>query len=239
MILVCMDLSPGSLLLAEAADDRTYGTWHAWVEERLKARGTHVLSLGSDRAKALLQLAEQGLECLRMPDCFHGVHAMIQSYALVLGRRLRPARQALMQAQEALARRQALPHAAPDTLEVQAWIVARQAEGQQWEERQPTDRHPLERRSRLLHPCRLSDSTPQTSAQVASQWHAAVKAIEALATRHPWPARHPAMPKVRTQLPGLAALVDFWWQGVWQDGEPGVLSPRWRQWVQEYLLPLV
>jgi hypothetical protein len=47
------------------------------------------------------------------------------------------------------------------------------------------------------------------------------------------------MTKVRKQGPALAALVDFWWQGVWQDGEPFALSPRWKQWVQEGLLPLV
>lgn len=47
------------------------------------------------------------------------------------------------------------------------------------------------------------------------------------------------MTKVRTHIPALAALVDFWWQGVWQDVEPFGLSPRWRRWVQEGLLPLV
>ena len=40
-------------------------------------------------------------------------------------------------------------------------------------------------------------------------------------------------------VPALAALVDFWWQGVNQDLEPFVLSPRWRQWVQASLLPMV
>ena len=47
------------------------------------------------------------------------------------------------------------------------------------------------------------------------------------------------MQKVRKQIPALAALVDFWWQGVWRDVEPFVLSPLWRQWVQASLLPLV
>jgi hypothetical protein len=56
---------------------------------------------------------------------------------------------------------------------------------------------------------------------------------------HQLPACHHAMTKVRKQVPALVALVDFWWQGVWQDVEPCVLSPRWRQWVQESLLPLV
>src|SRR5205823_4130211 len=68
MLLGCMDLPTGYLLLEEGAEDRTYATWKALVEERLTALGAHVLSLVSDRAKALRQLAETGLECLRMPD---------------------------------------------------------------------------------------------------------------------------------------------------------------------------
>ena len=47
------------------------------------------------------------------------------------------------------------------------------------------------------------------------------------------------MHKVRTQLPALAALVDFWWHGVGQDLEPLVLAPRWQQWVHACLLPMV
>src|SRR5262249_40361444 len=86
---------------------------------------------------------------------------------------------------------------------------------------------------------RLSDSTPQTSAQVESQLTAAVEEITALAQRYQLPARHKAMTKVRTQLPALAALVDFWWQGVHQDLEPCLLTPRWQQWVHECLLPRV
>ena len=65
MILVCMDLATGYLLLEEVADDRTYATWKALVEERLQGLGTGVLYVVSDRAKALIQLAEKGLECLK------------------------------------------------------------------------------------------------------------------------------------------------------------------------------
>jgi dihydroxyacetone kinase DhaKLM complex PTS-EIIA-like component DhaM len=36
MILVFMDLSTGYLLLEEVAEDRTYATWKALVDERLK-----------------------------------------------------------------------------------------------------------------------------------------------------------------------------------------------------------
>ncbi len=49
------------------------------------ALGTGVRYLVSDRAKALIQLAEQGLECLSMPDFFHLVHDMVKSYSLAIG----------------------------------------------------------------------------------------------------------------------------------------------------------
>jgi hypothetical protein len=167
------------------------------------------------------------------------VHDIIKHYSLAIGRRLSHARQELVKATEPLARRQDVPHAVHEDPAVQALIVTRQAEVQQWEAVQHTYRHHLKMLSFILHPFCLSDSTPQTSAQVESRLYAEVEAIEALARRHQLPARQPAMQKVRKQSPALAALVDFWWQGVWHDLEPFVLSPRWRQWVQEGLLPLV
>ena len=66
-----------------------------------------------------------------------------------------------------------------------------------------------------------------------------MEAIEAFVERHELPAHRDTRQKVRKQLPGLAALVDFWWQGVQQDVEPFMLSPMWRSWVHECLLPLV
>jgi hypothetical protein len=47
------------------------------------------------------------------------------------------------------------------------------------------------------------------------------------------------MPQVRRQGPALAALVDCWGQGVKQAWEPFGRSPRWRQGVDEGLLPMV
>src|SRR5919108_2395977 len=134
MILVCMDLATGYLLLEEVADDRTYTTWKALVGARLTGLGTGVLYVVSDRAKALIQLAEQGLECLSMPDFFHVVHEIIKSYSLALGRHLRQAQQALKAAKEALAQLEGLPHAAYDAPKAQMLVAARQAEVTYWEE---------------------------------------------------------------------------------------------------------
>ena len=239
MMVVFQDLPTGYLVLEDVADDRTFATWKAVVDARLKALGTEVLYLVSDRAKALIQLAEQGLECLSMPDFFHCMHDLVKSYSLAIGQRVRHAQQELTQAKETLARRQGLPHAAPDAPEAKALVEARQAEVTRWAEVHNTYRDHLETLSLTLHPFRIADSAPQTSAQVESQLQATIEAIEVLAQHHQLPTRREAMTKVRKQVPALAALVDFWWHGVQRDVQPFNLSPTWRQWVHECLLPLV
>jgi hypothetical protein len=235
MMLVFQDLATGYLLREEVADDRTFATWKALVDERLEVLGTRVLYLVSDRAQALIQLAEKGLECFSMPDFFHLVQEIVQSYSLAIGRRVRQAHKALQHAEAVLESRAAL---SPGAESQAAAVEARRAEVQHWDEVQRTYRQHLETLSLTLHPFGIADSAPQTSAQVASQLQATVETIEAFAQRHQLPARPDAMIKVRKQVPALAALVDFWWQGVQRDLEPFILSPRWRQWVHECLLPM-
>jgi hypothetical protein len=210
-----------------------------WVEERLKGLGTGVLYVVRDRAQALIPLAEQGLECWSRPDFLHVVHAIVKSYALALGQRWRHAQQDLTPAKEPLARRQGRRHAEPATRAASVRVEARPAEVRRWAEASTIYRGALASLSLTLPPFRLSDSPPQTSAPVASQLTAAGEAIEALALGHQGPARHEAMSQVRQQVPALAALVAFWWQGGHRALEPFLLAPRWRQWGHECPLPMV
>ena len=144
--------------------------------ERLTALGTGVRYLVSDRAKALIQLAEQGLECLSMPDFFHCMHDLVKGYALALARHVRHARQELKKAEEGL-RKTPGPDGRPQgDSEAQHHVEVRRADVQRWEEVHSTYRHHLETLSLTLHPFHIRDSSPQTSAQVHSRLHAAVAA---------------------------------------------------------------
>ena len=91
----------------------------------------------------------------------------------------------------------------------------------------------------ILHPWRLIDATLQTSEAVERRLQAEIDAIEAFIETHGLPAKKKALDKVRKQLASLAALVDFWWQGVWQDMQQVPLTPLWKNWVEELLLPLM
>ena len=238
MLLLLMDLRTGYLLLEEVAEDRTSATWKSGVDARLTALGTGVRYLVSDRAKAWLQLAEQGLECLSMPDFFHCRHDLVQRSALSLARHVRHARQELTKAEEVRSK-----HTGPDgrpqgDAEAQNHVEVQRAAVQRWEGVHSTYRHHLETLSLTLHPFHLHDASPQTSVQVHRRLHAAVAAMETLAQDHQCSVRHDMLQKVRHQWPALAALVDFWRAGVDQDLEQAAISAPWRPWARECSAPM-
>jgi len=163
MMLVFMDLVSGYVLFEEVAEDRTYTTWYALVETRLEALGVGVLYLVSDRAKALIKLAETGLECLSVPDVFHLIHDLVKSYSLAICGPLRQAQQAFNQARESLTTCQASLRSSDEAQQAQAEVEARAAEVEHWASVHSAYRHHLETVSLIVHPWRIFDSTPQTS----------------------------------------------------------------------------
>lgn len=240
MMLVFMDLASGYLVAEEVAADRSYDTWYAVVKARLETLGVGMRYMVSDRAKALITLAETGLACLSVPDFFHLLHDLTKSYSLAIFSRLRQAQQALKHAQERLA---ACQEAHPDGAAVhhaQVLVEAHEAEVQRWQSVRSDYRHHLEHLSLSMHPWRLLGSIPQTSHEVEDQLQAEVAALETLVETQGLPIKKNALDKVRKQLSGVAALVDVWWQEVWHDVQSQVaLTPQWRGWVAECVLPLM
>jgi Family of unknown function (DUF6399)/IclR helix-turn-helix domain len=239
LMLVFMDLASGYLLMEEAAVDRTYDTWYGCINGRLKPLGIGVLSLVSDRAKALVKLAQAGLDCLSIPDLFHLSHDLAKGYALSIFGRLRQAQQALAQARQRL---QALPVSQAESAQgqqAQASVEACEAVVARWQGVRSAYRQCLANLSRSMHSWRLVDATRQTSQEVARQLHIELQVLEALLETHGLPVKKATLDKVRKQLAGVSALIDFWWQTVWHDLEPMAMTPRWTQWVEEVLLPLM
>ena len=66
-----------------------------------------------------------------------------------------------------------------------------------------------------------------------------LEAIETLLEANGLPMKKDTLDKVRKQLAGISALVDFWWQTVHQDLAQMAMTPKWTQWADELLLPLM
>jgi hypothetical protein len=239
LMLVCMDLASGYLLMEEVARDRSYDTWYACINARLKTLGIGVLYLVSDRAKALVKLAQTGLGCLSIPDMFHLSHDLAKGYALSIFGRLRQAQQALAQARQRLETLQASPPGSAQVQQAQVAVEHYAASVQRWQDVRSAYRQRLSNLSRIMHPWRLMDSTRQTSLEVEHQLSVELQGLETLLATHGLPVKQGTLDKVRKQLAGVSALIDFWWQTVRHDLEHIAMPPRWTQWVEELLLPLM
>jgi hypothetical protein len=215
----------------------SYDTWYDRTNERLTTFGTAVLYMVSDRAKALIKLADAGLGCPSIPDLFHLGHDLAKGYSLAIFGRLRQAKQALEQARRALEKVPKSAQTDPDQ-SAQARIAACISAVNHWQEVGRAWRQHLSKLSAVLHPWRLADSLRQTSQAVEEQLRAALKAIETLLESNGLPMKQDILAKVRKQLAGISALVDFWWQTVRQDLTQLAMTPKWTQWAEELLLPL-
>jgi Family of unknown function (DUF6399)/Winged helix-turn-helix DNA-binding len=239
MMLVFMDLATGYLLMEEVATDRRFETWFDRANERLKTFGTEVLYLVSDRAKALIKLAHTGLGCPSIPDLFHLGHDLATGYSLCIYSRLRQAKRELEQAKQRLETLQKNAQVDPSQVaQVQGQVAACATSLHHWQEVGRAWCQHLSNLSRILHPWRLLDSIRQTSKEVEKQLRAELLAIETLLDTNGLPMKKDTLDKVRKQLAGISALVDFWRLTVRQDLTQMAMTPRWTQWAEELLLPL-
>ncbi len=82
----------GYIVLEKKTSDRKYQTWFDQVQAALTQIGQRgaIKSKVSDRAKALVQLAIQGLGCESFPDLFHAMRCLSRSIGSRLGGQARP-----------------------------------------------------------------------------------------------------------------------------------------------------
>ena len=239
MMLVLMDWATGYLLMEEVAADRSFDTWYDRTHERLTTFGTAVFYMVSDRAKALIKLAQKGLRCPSIPDLFHMGHALAKGYSLCIFGRLRQAKRELEQTQQCLEQLQKNVQVEPaQVVQAQARVAACATSVHHWQEVGRAWRQHLSNVSRILHPWRLADSIRQTSKEVEEQLRAELKAIETLLETNGLPMKKDPLDKVQKQLAGMAALVDLWWQTVRQDVTQLAMTPRGTQGAEDVLLPL-
>jgi Family of unknown function (DUF6399)/IclR helix-turn-helix domain len=240
MMLVFMDLATGYLLMEEVAADRSFDTWFDRANERLTTLGTEVLYLVRDRAKALIKLAHTGLRCPSIPDLFHLGHDLAKGYALAIFGRLRHATRDLEHAKQHLEKWPKSAQADPaQVAQAQARVAACATSVNHWQEVGRAWRQRLSNVSRILHPWRLAGSPRQTSKEVEEQLGTELEALETWLEANGLPMKQDTLDKVRKQLAGISALVDLWWQTVHQDLAQMAMTPKWTQWADAFLLPLM
>ena len=235
VILVMMDLVSGYIVLEEAADNRTYGTWQERVQAAVTTVGLELRYVVSDRAKALIKLALKGFGCPSVPDLFHALRDLAKVMGVSLGLKLAQVEENLTHAQQLLS---VLESKGQDTHVQQRLLAHLSAQADALRADQATYQRTLQQASQAVHPFTLADSEAQSSAQVESQLYQAVATLNALRTPYTVRDNQAQVTKFTRQIPGLAALVDAWWLGVEHSLTPLALDEPTQSWLQQRLLPV-
>jgi hypothetical protein len=236
VVLVLMDLASGYLVLEEAADNRTYGTWQERVQAAVTRVGLELRYIVSDRAKALIKLALTGWGCPSVPDLFHALRDLAKVMGVSLGLKLAQIEEQWTHAQQQLSVLEARGH----DPHVQRRLLAHlstQAEALRAD--RATYQSTLQQASQAVHPFTLAKSKAQSSAQVESRLHQAVATLNTLRASHTARDNQAAVTKFTRQIPGIAALVDAWWLEVEHQITRLALDPPTQSWLPQQLLPVV
>lgn len=236
VILVMMDLGSGYLVLEEAADHRTYGTWQERVQAAVTRVGLELRYIVSDRAKALIKRALKGLGCPSVPDLFHALRDLAKVMGVSLGLKLARVEEKLTHARQQLGVLEAKGH---DPHVPRRWLAHLSAQAEVLRADQATCHRTLQQASQAVHPFTLAESKVQSSAQVESQLHQAVATLNPLRASHTARDNQAAVTKFTRQIPGIAALVDAWWLGVEHPITRLALDPPTQSGLPQQLLPVV
>lgn len=235
MVLVLLDLPSGYIFLESHATARDYQTWQERVQQVIEPIA-QVKYLVSDRAKALVKLALEGLGCCSIPDLFHALRELGKAIGSPLALQLSRLDKQCSQAQETLTH---LVAQGKPTETQQAKLNQLQAQFNLLQSTQATYHHLMQQLSLCVHPFAINGSGFQCSTEVRASVQPHLQALTNLADRADLPKLPAAVNQFSNQVSGIAAGVHAWWTWVIQNLATHSLSPEVSNWVLTCLLPVV
>lgn len=239
LILVLMDLSSGYLLLETITEDRKYETWSEKTMPRLEELDIEVKHAISDRAKALVKMAETGFECESGADVFHAQQDVSRLLGAKIGKGAAKAEKQLAEAKEKEEKiKETTKEARVITLKTNRVEAEKELEKAQ---KIQADYHEnLQGIADEIHPFSLRDSSINKAEEIEERLELRAKALTAIAKEADVVDKKNKMKKFRNQFESLAISVDFWWLFVQETLQKlAIGSIELENWLMTTLLPVV
>lgn len=238
MLLVLLDLVSGYLIVEEEAKDRSYETWNAKAQTRLKELGLRVRHFISDRGKSLVKLATAGFGCLAGADIFHAQYGISKWLGRSLYGKLGSATKQLREVKAKLVKLEE-KEAKPDEIAAQKQRVKeKQAELDVVKAGRETYSAVQRTISATVHAFDVEDNQPQSSEQVEERLEEQSQRLEQIALDHSVKDNKDAVGKFRRQIEDVASIVDAWW--LWnEESLDDDIGTDIRNWLMYVLLPVI
>lgn len=237
MLLVLLDLVSGYLIVEEEAKDRSYETWNAKAQTRLKELGLRVRHFISDRGKSLVKLATAGFGCLAGADIFHAQYGISKWLGRSLYGKLGSATKQLREAKAKLVKLEE-KEAKPDDIAAQKQRVKEKQKKLDVVEAGKETCSAVQRTiSATVHAFDVEDNQPQSSEQVEERLEEQSQRLEQIALDHSVKDKD-AVGKFRRQIEDVASIVDAWW--LWnEESLDDDIGTDIRNWLMYVLLPVI
>jgi len=204
MTLVLMDLSSGFIFLEKSAKKRDFKTWCDMASDALSGFSCKVLCLVSDRAIALIKLANDHLQCPSIADLFHILNDINKEFALSIHYRLEDAKKKLVKAELLLnhPNRRGLSEI-QKTVEIQKEKLDKNiAAKSSWLQT-------MKDCSLCVHPFDPNESLPQTTKETVFKFETIIQSFENVINTNEIPDRKNTFSKVRKQINNVCQSIEL------------------------------
>lgn len=239
VILVMMDLSSGYIIVEEQSPDRSYETWKEKAHVRLKELGLQARHFVSDRGKALVKLALDGLGCKSGAELFHLQYEISKWLGMWFYRQMGRAVKEVKKAEEMLKRAQEKGTKPEKIKECAHRLQCAEGERSRVEEGKNSYKQAQEAVSMIMHPFRVEDNGAQTQEEVHTRLLSQAQEFEEIAYSYAIEDSGDVTGKFKKQLNAVTATVGAWWVWVMESVETLKLKEEQKDWVVYILLPVI
>jgi len=183
----------------------------------------------SDKAKALLKLAEKTFQVSRIPDLFHMMNDLSSVMKFSFNR--------IQKSIEGEAKK--LAGKAKQTKEIKGKLANLKDKLSSLLFDQRTYQKHLRKLSLTLHPFTILSSEKQNSKSAESEMQSSLSTIKKIKNMHDIPDPRNKMKRVAKEIPAAAQQIDQWW--IWVETSLDGLdcNQEFKDWMMFYLLPFV
>lgn len=234
-VLVLAELASGYVLTEVQCEDRSYETWFEQIAHWWSQAGWQCRFMVSDRARALIKLATEGLGCVSVADLFHTLRSLAQPIGSPLG-----------QQQAQLVKQMHLLKARWEAAEDEAKRLKlteslRELSTQQavLSQDQQDYREAITSITLRLHPFTLDSVEPQTGSDIATAVEQPLTQLRHLANTYGKQKAVLAIESFEQQLPDMIQGLHAWWQWATQALGTQTSNIDIQNWMLGCLLPWV
>ena len=222
MILVMMELKSGFIFSEKAAEDTTYKTWDKFSMLWL-SKFKSIRCMVSDRAKALVKLANDSIKEVSVPDLFHPMQDTSNAVGRHISVRITAINKKILNNKKKNKKKKNLLEESKDKL---------------LNLQQDYKKH-YRRLSTSLHPFKILSASYSSSKSALKNMSNSANSIRDVGTQLSIANLDAGITKVEKQLPDATVQMDIWRDAVASSVDSSHLTEEQKNWLQNVYLPSI